>query len=467
MLHYPEQNARRKHDIRILVALFIFLYCSLLALASCGGATGNSATVSSGMVADPVGVGNTAAINDPAGANDPSSINNAVAAAAQTNGTVTISSAQTLSADLIIPSNVDVVIEKGGSIVKASNYTLKINGPFSAGLYQVFSGFSPGDVTFGSGSVMQILPQWWGAKGDGVHDDTKAIQCAINSIQVGTVYFAMSSYKITAPIMGKTGVNLKGAGMEYGGNTGTVLKPAGPITALDLSSASNLTLEDMSIDGGAITAGSVGVLIGGTGNNFTGEIEFSRISFSSLDIGIKLQSAWYIDFSNCYFEFNNTGVYGNLTSGGYATTVSFYKTRIAQNTNYGVYYPGGGNGIRQLSFDNCDFELNGETEIYLKNVSPLNITSSWFEHKNAPIAVQIMATGPGNITGNYFGGEYSDGITDNNGGNASYLNIANNSFSGLTNAVRFSGSCSNITLIGNDFGGAKVILQGPNSSIQP
>jgi hypothetical protein len=93
------------------------------------------------------------------------SINAAVAAIASTVATLVVSTAQTLTASLTIPSTLSLIILKGGSIIKASNYTLTINGPFQAGPYAVFSGFSAGNITFGSGSITELLSVWDGNSG--------------------------------------------------------------------------------------------------------------------------------------------------------------------------------------------------------------------------------------------------------------------------------------------------------------
>lgn len=91
------------------------------------------------------------------------SINAAVTAIGSTHTTLVVANVQTLTASLTIPSTLSLEVLNGGSIVKASTYILTIKGPFEAGLYQVFSGFSAGDVTFGSGSVKEVYPEWWGA----------------------------------------------------------------------------------------------------------------------------------------------------------------------------------------------------------------------------------------------------------------------------------------------------------------
>lgn len=123
------------------------------------------------------------------------SINAAVAAIAATEAVLVVSSAETLTANLTIPANISLVIQKGGSIIKASTYTLTINGPFWAAQHAVFSGFSSGNVTLTA--VEKVIPQWWGATGDGTTDDTAAIQCALAAGK--TVYFPPATYIVDNP----------------------------------------------------------------------------------------------------------------------------------------------------------------------------------------------------------------------------------------------------------------------------
>jgi hypothetical protein len=135
----------------------------------------------------------------------------------------------TFSTDETIPSNIRVVIEKGAVLSIATSKTLTINGPFSAGLYQVFSG--DGTVSWGGGNVKEVYPEWWGAVGDfvpatGVGTNNRApIVSAITSIlNGGTLKFAPGSkYKITGtlgaeafnvsiPIVGATNLDIDGTG---------------------------------------------------------------------------------------------------------------------------------------------------------------------------------------------------------------------------------------------------------------
>src|SRR3972149_4403063 len=94
--------------------------------------------------------------------------------------TLLISSNWTLTANTVLTAAVKVI--KGGSFTKASTYTITINGPFEAGLYQVFSGFDPGDVTFGSGAIEEDYAEWWGENTTpGTTDMTLAVQSALTA----------------------------------------------------------------------------------------------------------------------------------------------------------------------------------------------------------------------------------------------------------------------------------------------
>src|ERR1035437_9953756 len=83
------------------------------------------------------------------------------------------------------------------------------------------------DGVTGSASLatlgIQVTPQQFGAVGDGSHDDTAAIQAAINSLtRGGIVYFPIGTYKITATLtIVVDGITIVGAGGWGAGATGT------------------------------------------------------------------------------------------------------------------------------------------------------------------------------------------------------------------------------------------------------
>lgn len=172
--------------------------------------------------------------------------------------TILITNAQTLMASLTVPSDIALRVIKGGAIIKDSNYTLTINGSFEAGSYQTFSGFDPGDVTFGAGSVKEVLPQWWGAKGDGANDDRVALQSAVDSLAAGGVVYApagtymlksfSSGYYTVKP---KSGVSVRGSGpatiFKFGNNLRTSTQGLSFLYDHD-NPISNIIYSDFTVD---------------------------------------------------------------------------------------------------------------------------------------------------------------------------------------------------------------------------
>ena len=104
-----------------------------------------------------------------------------------------------------------------GTILSTNDYVRVVDGNY---VYQVVA--SGGDVTNAGGVQFDVLVgengynvKAFGVAGDGVTDDTLAIQAAIDKCEVdtgGTVYFPASHYIITAPLEMKDAVILQGAG---------------------------------------------------------------------------------------------------------------------------------------------------------------------------------------------------------------------------------------------------------------
>jgi hypothetical protein len=99
---------------------------------------------------------------------------------------------------------------------------LRINGPLEAGLYQIFAG--KGVVTFGTGSVTSVHPEWWGAWASyNTLNNTKMATANSDAIEKAlrcrTVKFASGVYKINRPIVLQSANCLIGQGMGLGGTT--------------------------------------------------------------------------------------------------------------------------------------------------------------------------------------------------------------------------------------------------------
>ncbi|MGH9600808.1 MAG: hypothetical protein ACRD24_00340, partial [Terriglobales bacterium] len=132
-----------------------------------------------------------------------------------------------VNASVTIPANITLEFSQGGSLSIATATTTTIKGTMQAPVARIFSLNGTGVVSFsGNNALREVYPQWWGAVGDGVADDTTAIQRAIAAVESATitdstivavlhrVLFPKPSnfYKISAPLdVTKSYMELSGA----------------------------------------------------------------------------------------------------------------------------------------------------------------------------------------------------------------------------------------------------------------
>lgn len=107
--------------------------------------------------------------------NDSDNPADAVAQLGDGGGRIVISAPVALAADLTVPEQITLEFTGNGSIEVGSGVTLTVNGPLRAGSAPIFRG--DGRVT-GRVQAESVLPQWFGAKGDGVADDAPALRKA-------------------------------------------------------------------------------------------------------------------------------------------------------------------------------------------------------------------------------------------------------------------------------------------------
>lgn len=113
-----------------------------------------------------------------------------------------------VSAPVTVTSNIGVEMVYPFKFTKSSTGTITFEGAFQAskGLYQVFSGFSVGEIAI---KVPVVYPEWWGAKADGVTDDVDAINNALSTRQL--VQLQKATYVVHSSINVGNGYHLKGA----------------------------------------------------------------------------------------------------------------------------------------------------------------------------------------------------------------------------------------------------------------
>jgi hypothetical protein len=94
----------------------------------------------------------------------------------------------TIANDLTIPANVNLRVEWGALLTIAS-VSMTINGGLEASLHRIFATTGTGRVALGADTgashggwrIKEAFPEWWGAAGDGVADDTAAFQQCLDS----------------------------------------------------------------------------------------------------------------------------------------------------------------------------------------------------------------------------------------------------------------------------------------------
>ncbi|RPJ39225.1 MAG: hypothetical protein EHM35_02850, partial [Planctomycetaceae bacterium] len=287
----------------------------------------------------------------------------AITAIGATVGELHIWDAETLTANAVFPATLGVVIHKGGSIIKASTYTLTISGPFDAGLYQVFSGFT----TVTLSQVKQVYPQWFGATGDGTTNDTAAITVAI-----------------TAALASESG-HLNGL-TTY--SHPCVYFPKGVYsceTALTADVAGTVIFIDIRSEGAILVAGSGITLFGGV----AGHVKISGLQFhggaTAISIKTNNTDASTIEIAGNYFL--------NQTASAIKSDTVSNSTKLSIHHNTMVNYQAASHVLDLLSSDYvefCDnwvepqsttvFVLNNGNAVFERNTCvPLGEITRWFQ----------------------------------------------------------------------------------------
>ncbi len=284
-------------------------------------------------------------------------IDAAVTAIGSVETTLVVCDARTLGGDVTIPSTLVPRIVKGGVITIGTGLTLTINGPFEAGLYKVFNCTGTGKVVFGSGTVKEVYPQWWGTGTANDHDGFEAaFACALTGHL--RVYIPSGTYAITGGL--DLGYNSTGS-IEYGNfivegsGKGTVLSFTISDTstpAINIaSSTTKMTIKNLFLKSTVPNKG-IGVYAPGSGMT----LDFDGITaydfYTGFDVNIYTGS-----ITNCIAGYGNTGFKINASTGlKVKNSYAMGNTAIGAEAWAGVgWYIGGG---AYSSLDNCASDSN-------------------------------------------------------------------------------------------------------------
>lgn len=247
--------------------------------------------------------------------------------------TLVISSRTQILANVTVPLNVTLIMERRGVIDIPSGITLTINGPFQANPFQqVFSG--AGTTVFGTRSVQEVSANWFGAVGDGncetyggATNNTTALNAAVTSLPSATpspaILFPGGCYHFaTSPTLGRALI-LTGPGpgsVLAGGVSETPRLVYGGTGVFLVLDKTYMSIAHLAIRGNSI-AGTTGIDITAAHSklhdisveNFSGAGSFG-IRCRGTTVGVN--ECNYSDWSHLWVRSNQSGiVYGGAPTG--------------------------------------------------------------------------------------------------------------------------------------------------------
>lgn len=238
----------------------------------------------------------------------------------------------------------------------------------------------------------------YGAKGDGITNDTSIIQQAINTGK--PIYFPEGTYLITSLNCNDHKVNIRGAGINA-----TNLKTYGNSTITTMIDASNnsdgFTIKDIRINGNnkcqnGIIAGNRNI-----GYNTTRKITINNVSIVNCtneglylggvsavadninvvncDIGVHMESYGAVLTNSTISQCTNWGLI--LDNGnGYVTNNKIYLNNNGIKCN-GLVYTMCNNNIQQNKNNGLEFGINSNSNIFSSGVF---LANGWYEENETP-----------------------------------------------------------------------------------
>jgi hypothetical protein len=276
--------------------------------------------------------------------------------------------------NLTVPANVNLWMDMGAILTIANGKTLTINGPLEAGLYQVFDWSGSGTVA-GLAQVQAVLPEWFGAKGDGSTDDYASVAKTLAVAEACTrpVHFRpRTTYKINTKLAAVDVSNTQLVGdasvLDFTG-----LSAAGvDHYALQIYCSSSYETRwrnlKPAIQGlhliGAYTSGAVkdhtGIFIGHNTYTETAMISLDHVVIQGFTVNVRFgDNSWRIAFNDCYIKWGKIWAPSGLTNHG--ENISFQNCMLADTGGLGLDLAiDGFFHFLHTSFDNYHIKVAGD-----------------------------------------------------------------------------------------------------------
>ena len=347
----------------------------------------------------------------------------------------------------------------------------------------------------------------FGAVGDGVHDDTAAIQAAINAVasnssvsggkQVGgVVWIPKGRYRVTSTITGLTdGITIRGEPSGLDGvpltlpSSGSQIYCDSTVPSFPMFTVSDggpITIQDIGLNGTQTVTNSICIQSGtGTTNVGATQAHFSNVRFTGFTSVVNAAKFIDVSFYDCGFEYNTTcfnfiggtytalgyikfvsciffggsSAYFNLSAGANLNNITFasciFQYDSAQTVNCNIFdvYDA---TLLDASFASCNFVgYSGDNCLRsLSDTSAIqNITFSScnFQTTN-PVDFSYIAPLTSTIFNIIFSGCVFNQGTITSAYELQHLIVSSCIFLGAAQVVL--SSCNYLTVIGNDFSAA-------------
>ena len=225
---------------------------------------------------------------------------------------------------------------------------------------------STGAITRTVASKLQesVSVKDFGAVGDGVVDDTDAIQAAIDSGSK-TIYFPQGTYSISSSLLiNNNGISLIGSGMINGT---TIVPTAFADAAIKVATTTDVSvfiIENMTVLGNSTNTSG---LVLGTTTYSASVVTVSNCRFRLFNgtnaSGITLvNSYWGSIKGGSIFEYNYYGIY--IPTGAVITTLEISENVAIENSSLHGYFASYGASVDAVIFNGISIELSQYSAIY-------------------------------------------------------------------------------------------------------
>ena len=263
-----------------------------------------------------------------------------------------------------------------------------------------------------SAPILDVVADF-GAVGDGVTDDTAAIQAALDEADDinGIVYLPTGVYKTTSALTVASTNATIGSVRVIGDGSGSVIKPT--ITgarAIVTSATSNsngttnfIELSNLRLDGSNAST-ATGILVGDNAGNLSGNTAIRDVivlGFAGAgSYGIKVKNNVGLDAYRVYAGRNHVNMIIEGSDTALPTVSSFHECSFREATTIGVKIV---NGYR-ITFDKCLFEANDEEGVKIipaaaGNAIYMAFNHCWFEDNYNGTATQYHLHADGSAAG--------------------------------------------------------------------